>query len=123
MSEYPVGIVGESHYQNAIRRCSNGDEVAIMHEPTNRYDARALRVSRLDGQTIGYIPKDSWVHRAVLDERKVAFAVIKSVATGSSGNLGVVLSVSLDEHGGPARSSQGGVGKSMVAGILKRLFR
>lgn len=113
---YPLGLVGESHYQDAIRNCHPGESVAICHEPDNPYDNRALRVENDIGQLIGYVPKSSWLREAIHEEGRGVAATILSVADGGSGNLGVVINVTLTddvladrEHGKPGRSSLWGL--------------
>jgi hypothetical protein len=90
---YPVGIVGESHYQPAIRKCRQGQSVSIVPEPTNQYDKRALRVVSAQGETIGYIPKSSFVQRLVHDEHRAVSARIHAINRVEKGLLGVVLDV------------------------------
>lgn len=63
-----VRVVGESHYQSALKtavqgRSSRGSEGAyrvqamLVPEPTNPYDRRAVRVD-VGGRTVGYLPRD-----------------------------------------------------------------
>lgn len=93
---YQVGLVGESNYQSAIRRCTAGQRVEIVHERGNPYDDLALVVVTERGDTIGYVPRDCWLQGAVHDEGKGCDATIKSVGSGDSGKLGVVLDVCLN---------------------------
>lgn len=62
-----MGIVGESHRQTALRDLSAGrrrrDEpvhflVALIPEPTNPYDANAIRVDILRGHQVGYLSRE-----------------------------------------------------------------
>lgn len=92
---YPLGIVGEQNYQAAIKRCSPGQAVNICHEVDNPHDGLALKVETADGQTIGYIPKSSWLRRAIHEEGRGAISTIKSIEAGTAGVLGVVISVAL----------------------------
>ena len=62
---YPLGLVGESNYQVAIRRCAIGERVYIAEEINNPYDSRALAVERNGGALIGYIPRDSWLREVI----------------------------------------------------------
>lgn len=96
---YQLGIVGEANYQPAIRRCSVGQCVHIVHEPDNPYDDLALAVVTESGDTIGYVPRDCWLQGAVHDEGKGCDATIKSIGSGESGKLGVVLDVCLNSKG------------------------
>jgi hypothetical protein len=96
---YQLGIVGEANYQPAIRRCTIGDCVRIVHEPDNPYDDLALAVVTERGDIIGYVPRDCWLQGAVHDEGKGCDATIKSIGSGDSGKLGVVLDVCLNSKG------------------------
>lgn len=96
---YQLGIVGEVNYQPAVRRCSIGQRVHIVHEPSNPYDPRALAVVTEGGDTIGYVPRDCWLQGAVHDEGKGCDATIKSIGSGDSGKLGVVLDIYLNHDG------------------------
>ena len=50
-------LVGVSNYTDAVSTLTAGDVVDIAHEPTNKYDANAMVVSK-DGQTVGYLARD-----------------------------------------------------------------
>lgn len=76
---YPFGIVGEASYQPAIRRCATGQRVLVLHERNNPYDDFALIVVTGDGETIGYIPKSSWLRDAIHEEGKGCAATIMSI--------------------------------------------
>ena len=60
-----IAVVGESHYQKALRRAVGGNhsdaglpvEASLVREPTNKYDRNAVRVD-VDGETVGYIARD-----------------------------------------------------------------
>lgn len=91
---YSVGLVGESHYQTAIRRCGPGDPVSLVHEPTNRFDNRAI-AAKVMGQVIGYLPRDGWATAVLLDERKNIDGRIASIEQSGGGMLGVVVTVSI----------------------------
>jgi hypothetical protein len=92
---FPIGIVGESKYQRSIAACHEEDEVLIWHEADNPYDERALAVTAR-GETIGYIPRDSFLHRGLLDEKQACSARIMKLQRGHErGNTGVVIEVEL----------------------------
>jgi hypothetical protein len=95
---YLVGIVGEANYQPAIRACSPGQRVEIIHEQGNPYDADALAVLSSAGRTIGYVARDSWLRAAIHEEGKGCDASIKDIR-GEGGKLGVVLDVALNGSG------------------------
>jgi hypothetical protein len=92
--EYSLGLVGESNYQDAIRRCREGEPVALVREPGNPYDAEAIAALGARGETIGYVPRDCWL-REPLAEGKGCSATIRSIGTGGRGLRGVVLAVRL----------------------------
>jgi hypothetical protein len=94
MSEYPVGLVGESNYQPAILACRTGQRVEVLHEIGNPYDKKAIVVRTEDGQRIGYIGKDCWLRGAIHDEGQCCEAIIFSLHPGEHG-AGVVLNVQL----------------------------
>jgi hypothetical protein len=93
---YPVGIVGESKYQPAIRRCFEGDPVNLVIEAGNPHDPKAVAVVSHRGETIGYIGRDSFVRSAIHTQGKWPTARIKSISSGGKGQLGVVLNVDLN---------------------------
>lgn len=127
---YQLGIVGEANYQSAIRRCSPGQCVQIVHEPTNPYDDLALAVVTEGGDTIGYVPRDCWLQDAVHDEGKGCDATIKSIQSGDTGKLGVVLDVCLNSKGvgerafsrAPAPKRKAVTSRAMTKGFWARLF-
>jgi hypothetical protein len=125
--QYPVGIVGEASYQPAIRRCSNGQRVSIVHELGNPYDKNALAVVTESGETIGYIGRDSWLQEAVHDQGHGCEAMIKEVRASGGGKFGVVLDVTVSGHSIATRqfnrSAPTSVEGSVVAkGCLARLL-
>lgn len=136
---YQVGIVGESNYQPAIRRCSPGQQVQIVREQGNPHDRQALAVVTSSGATIGYIPRDHWLQRAVHDEGKGCDATIRRISSGGAGSLGVVLDVALNSRGlgtrsfnrppvagsplTPSATSSSQAVASGLKGWLTRLFR
>jgi hypothetical protein len=100
---YPVGIVGEASYQPAIRCCSAGQHVQIVHELGNPYDKNALAVVTESGETLGYIARDCWLQDAIHGERHGCEATIKSVNSADVGNRGLVLDVSVGGSHVPTR--------------------
>lgn len=79
LNGWPVGLAGESHYQDAIARCAPGQGVALIPEPDNPADPRAIMVWSEEGEQIGYVPGDCWVTDALLDEGDKLHAVIASM--------------------------------------------
>lgn len=100
MKRYKVGLAGESNYRAAVSRMRPGMPVDLVPEPDNAYDPRAIRAAGPDGETIGYVPKGSWLTRAMLDEDWDVRARVASVEGGRPGapDIGLVLDVfMLDE--------------------------
>src|SRR6185437_6322884 len=56
--EYTINLKGVSHYQSAIRRVLDNEDARLVPEPTNRYDRNAIKVCRVNGDLLGYIPAD-----------------------------------------------------------------
>lgn len=89
---FPVAIVGESNFQRDIADCTEGGLVRIFHESDNPYDDRALVVKNHKGRPIGYLPRDSFVHRALLDEGQDFEAGIRAIVS-KKGSSGVVIEI------------------------------
>lgn len=130
-----VGLVGESRYQPAIRRCREGMAVVIRHEIDNPHDPGALRVDCPAGFPIGYIGRDHWLHRALHKEQKRIAARIASINGGGDYPLGVVLDVDVHSdsapvatvsrtvHSAPASKPAGaGIGNALGK-ALKAIFK
>lgn len=91
---YPVGVVGERSYQDAISRLREGQQVMLWHEPGNPYDDRAVAVATVQGSTIGYLGRDAWLRDVLLDDGKPCTAwVLRLNKEGAA--TGVVLEVVL----------------------------
>ncbi len=99
MKKYPVGIVGESNYQSAIRGCRVGEPVEIAHELGNPHDEEALVVLTASGKVIGYVGRGSWLCEAVHGEGQGCTATILSIDGAKGGDLGVVVEVSMNQRG------------------------
>lgn len=95
---YPVGIVGEQHYQAAVAGCSPDQSVDVLYELGNPYDELALVVKTKAGKKIGYIAHDCWLRDAIHEEGKSCSARILSINEGDHGT-GVVLDVQVNGEG------------------------
>ena len=97
---YPVNLTGTKSYQPAIAGICEGEPAFLLHEPENPYDDRAIAVVAAftgePGETIGYLPRDSWIADALLDENKGCRAKIKRLSRGQDGITGVTLEIILD---------------------------
>lgn len=89
---YSIALVGTSHRQQAIDDASEGQAVNFLHEPGNPYDDRAIAVTGPSGAMLGYVPKDSWLKDALLDEEKGCRATIADIKPPA----GVILRIHLD---------------------------
>lgn len=60
-------------------KCSLGEELKLVPEPTNPYDPNAIKVCRTNGEQLGYLPAEQaarfthdieigWTYRATVDE-------------------------------------------------------
>lgn len=121
---YKVGIVGEASYQGAIRPSLEFEAVALVHEPDNAHDSRAVRVETQSGDTIGYLARDGWLTSAIVDERKPYEAWVSEVTGKKGQNRGVVIEVIIGKRAvaadrATARQKSGGCfGVILVATIL-----
>lgn len=107
MGRYTVHLVGEANYQAAIAKLSPGDPVTIQPEPDNPHDPRALRCADVTGATIGYIERDSWLTRAMIDQKTPVAASIEQIIGGvkDKPSRGVVLTVLTGADARPVTSS------------------
>ncbi len=96
---YPVRLAGTRGYQAAIAAAAPGDPVQLLCETGNPFDADAIAVTDARGATLGYIPRDSWVQRAVAREGKGATASIETLSTGADAITGVTIAVTLTDDG------------------------
>lgn len=63
--EFDAEVVGESHYQNALRKCVSGTgyvreefSARVICENGNAHDANAIRIE-IQGSVVGYLPRES----------------------------------------------------------------
>lgn len=92
---YPVGLVGEQSYQDAIGRSAAGETATLLREPDNPYDDEAIVVVSARSETIGYIPRDSFVQDVVHEQDKGCTATILSIEPGARGFQEVVLDLTI----------------------------
>ena len=52
-----AGVTFEGR-QRMIPQCSEGESLRLVRDPTNRYDRGAIKVMRLNGEQLGFIPSD-----------------------------------------------------------------
>lgn len=75
----PIGIVGESYFQEAITRCAVGQSVALIAETGNPIDPCAIMVWNQEGHQIGYLPLGSWAARAMPARGYTLYASISAI--------------------------------------------
>ena len=51
-------VAGVSHEgrQRIVARCSEGENLILVRDPGNRFDAGAIKVMRLNGEQLGFVP-------------------------------------------------------------------
>lgn len=92
---YSIGLVGERSYQPQIVAIGEGEAVVLYSEPDNPHDDRAIAAS-CHGDTIGYVPRDSWLTDALIDEGQGCIAKVSRLTRGPKGLMGVTLEVRLE---------------------------
>jgi hypothetical protein len=93
VGRYTVHLVGETHYQHVIRNLQPGTPVKLVADPENRHDPRAVKAAHA-GETIGYVERDSWLIRAMYDDRTAVASRVQEIIGGGPGEMkGVVLEV------------------------------
>jgi hypothetical protein len=65
-----------SNRQTIIRQCLPGEELDLVPEPDNPYDADAIKVCRKNGDQLGYLPAEHAFRMKVVDEYRVTVADI-----------------------------------------------
>jgi HIRAN domain len=112
--EERIEVVGESHYQPAIRAACGwkGSEhdtlfecmAEFVPEPTNPHDPNAIMV-KVDGRQVGYLSRrdaaeyGAYISQAILQQGTgMCRAVIAGRANGETSNLGVFLHVEVSRR-------------------------
>ena len=89
---FPQAVAGESHYQNALASCIEGEPVEFVREPDNSYGPAAIRIDRVTGETIGYLPRDTRLRDEFPD--KICARLVRTTGgTADKASLGAVLEV------------------------------
>lgn len=91
VKSYPIRLVGTRSYLAAIATIGEGDVVQVRRENGNPYDPDALVVLDNDGARLGYIPRDSWLKRALIDEEKGCRATVEAIEAGAGVTIAVLL--------------------------------
>ncbi len=102
---YFYEVVGESHYQEALLRASEGAPdgrftARLVLEPENPHDPNAVAVHSPDGETVGYLPADDAVLYARLLTDLLAHEVAPvcpaTLVGGSADKLNLGVRLDLD---------------------------
>ena len=111
-----------SDRQAIIKKCSIGETLHLLPEPTNTHSKHAIRVVRQNGQQLGYLPDST--ARSVTRHLKgggAAWAAIKDLTGGERGkeSRGVNLVVYQDDSSAgmarqPATGKRGGGAKLVL---------
>jgi len=93
---FSLNIVGESHYQKEVRRCSPGELVTFIREPENPRDEMAVRIASARGQTIGYLSSDRarWI-AGDMDKGTTVSSHVDRITGEGRESRGIVLRVKL----------------------------
>jgi len=101
-------VAGVSFYQSALERCAAGQAVSLVHEPDNPHDPMAIRVVSILGETIGYVPRRSWIHHEIHERGRGIAAVIASIGYSRACLLGATISASVTDDRPAIRSYHAG---------------
>lgn len=55
---FHVHGVMHGNRQSVVSCCVRGEDICLIREPTNPFDRYAIRVLRLNGDDLGYVPRD-----------------------------------------------------------------
>ena len=94
---YAINLVGERDCAEAIAGCRRGDVALVWHEADNPDDDEALAVTDEQGRLLGYVPRHSFLQRAIHDEARGCQAWIRQIGPGARGFNEVRIDVVLDE--------------------------
>ena len=91
----PIDVVGESYHESVLNRVAGGrtvdgarlkDHLALlMPEPSNMYDAQAVRVVISTGGTVGYLSHENAVAYRPLIDRLAAVGKLAAARASISG--------------------------------------
>ena len=55
---YTIHVAGVSFRQGVVAQIREGEQLLLAPEPTNKHDKNAIKVCRLNGELIGYLPRE-----------------------------------------------------------------
>lgn len=85
MGRYTAHVVGEAQFQDVIAEIAGGiraRSVKLMPEPDHPEDPRAIKVITVDGGKVGNLERDSWLVRAMLDDKAPVASRIMEISGG-----------------------------------------
>lgn len=86
-----VMVAGVSFRQEAVRRVVEYDAVLIRHDQDNQHDANACEVVTVDGQMLGYVPRNLTARLAGVTPGGVWRGQVEEVLRGDTTGLRVRL--------------------------------
>lgn len=98
-----AGVTFEGR-QRVVARCSVGESLRLVRDPTNRYDKGAIKVMRLNGEQLGFIPAhvsrgdDASGLALRMDRGEHYKCRIKDLTGGNGHTLGVNIEVAEGEE-------------------------
>ncbi|NIJ37889.1 hypothetical protein FHR22_002592 [Sphingopyxis panaciterrae] len=90
---YRAAIVAEQHYDGA-EQCVIGERLWLRFEPDNPHDPDAIEVIRRNGAKVGYLPRDSWLRRPILEDGDGALCTVVRIEE-NEGITHVVMAVTI----------------------------
>lgn len=94
---YPIRLVGTHSYGEAIRRAGVADIVTLLRETGNPHDEDAIVAVDSDARTLGYIARDSWLRRAIVEEGRGCRAMVRAMPAGDALGAWMTIDVTLDD--------------------------
>ncbi len=80
MGRYSATLTGEEEFQTAIAQLSPGDEVTLRPVLGDPDSPRALRCTDISGANIGFIARDNWLAKTVLDQKSAVRTLVESIS-------------------------------------------
>ena len=98
-----AGVTFEGR-QRIVARCSVGERLVLVRDPGNRFDKGAIKVMRLNGEQLGFIPEqvsrnaDSSGLASRMDRGEKYECTISDLTGGGEKNLGVNIEITDAEN-------------------------
>ena len=79
--------------QKVLPTLKRGEVLELIPEPENPYDPNAIRVES-NGKKCGYIKRDGWLSKMILEEKVVPHCEVYQVTGGCNGlNYGLTMRI------------------------------